>query len=144
MGTVKPVRVALYTRQDGRGSDDPLARLRQYAASQGWHVVQEFVDRGGNGHGSGRLAWRQLMQLVSSPTKQIDAVLVGDVGQAFDNVQEGARTLARCHRHGVTFRSFAEPLIDTARYSSGELAALAETWAALERAGERSRDRPLL
>jgi hypothetical protein len=140
--TQTPLRVALYVRQNGRG-DEAVTRLRDYATSQGWRVVREFVDRGGNGNGEGRMAWRELMQLVSSPARKIDAVLVGGVGQAFDSVQEGARTLARCHRHGVTFRSYAEPLIDTARYSTGELAALAETWAALERAGGRSRDQPL-
>ena len=46
------IRVALYSRVSTNHGQDPemqMRELREYADRRGWHIVEEYIDRGVSG-----------------------------------------------------------------------------------------------
>ena len=97
---------------DGRqDADNQLVELRRFAESQGWQIVQEYVD-----HESGGRATRKGFQRMFADARQrrFDVLLFW----ALDRLtREGASAtlqyLTQLDSYGVGFRSLTESFLDS-------------------------------
>ena len=118
---VRSVRVALYARvstperktrtaTDGstRPEQDPevqLTRLREYAASRGWVIVEEYVDRVSGSTGR-RPQWEQLLQ--DAHRRRFDTVAIWKLDRAARSVSHLVRSCEVFGALGVDFVSLTE------------------------------------
>jgi DNA invertase Pin-like site-specific DNA recombinase len=73
-------RVAVYSRVSTNDGQDPelqLRELREYTASRGWTIVQEYTDVGYSGSKDSRPALNRLM--ADAHQRKFDAVLVWNI-----------------------------------------------------------------
>ncbi len=129
-------RVAIYGRtssSDGRQEvENQLGELRRFAAARGLEIVGEYVDRESGSHAD-RPEFRRLFE--DAAQCRFDVVLFW----ALDRLtREGAREtlqyLNRLGEHGVGFRSFCEPYLDSCGVFKDAIIAILGTIAKQERA----------
>ena len=110
-----PLRVALYLRvstTNGQETDNQRRQLRQFCQSQGWAIRCEYEDHE-SGSRPDRTEFRRLMQ--DATVRKWDLL----VFWALDRfTREGTlatlKYLELLEGHGVRWRSFTEPWIDSA------------------------------
>jgi DNA invertase Pin-like site-specific DNA recombinase len=109
------MQVALYarvsTRDKGQDTENQLAQLRAFAASQHWTVVHEYVDRATGKH-SDREQFQRLFEDASR--RNFDLVLFWSLDRfSREGVLETLHHLQRLAQHGVGYRSFTEQYLDS-------------------------------
>jgi DNA invertase Pin-like site-specific DNA recombinase len=104
-------RVVLYSRVSTNHGQDPelqLRELREYAASRGWKIVQEYVDQGVSGSKDSRPALNRLMS--DAHQRKIDAVLVWKLDRFGRSLRHLVNALAELEALGVAFVSLRDNL----------------------------------
>ena len=114
---MKKLRCVLYARvstRKERGLQNPenqLRQLREFAASQNWEVVTEFID-----HESGAKSDRPqfLAMMTAASKRQFDVLLFWSVDRfSREGIVPVLTNLKRLSSYGVKYRSYQEPFIDT-------------------------------
>ena len=109
------MRAALYarvsTRDRGQDVANQLEQLRQFAASQNWTVVHEYIDRA-SGKRSDREQFQKLF--VDASQRRFDLVLFWSLDRfSREGVLETLQHLQRLTQYGVNWRSFTEQYLDS-------------------------------
>src|SRR5215813_1385946 len=109
------MRAALYarvsTRDKGQDTENQLAQLRQFAASQGWQIVREYIDRKTAKH-SDREQFQELFADASQ--RKFDVVLFWSLDRfSREGVLETLQHLERLTQYGANWRSFTEQYLDS-------------------------------
>jgi DNA invertase Pin-like site-specific DNA recombinase len=109
------MNVALYarvsTRDKGQDTENQLSQLRAFAATQGWTVVHEYVDRVTGKH-SDREQFQRLFKDASQ--RKFDLVLFWSLDRfSREGVLETLNHLQRLSAYGVGYRSFTEQYLDS-------------------------------
>src|SRR5215813_2539495 len=109
------MRAALYarvsTRDKGQDTENQLAQLRHFAASQGWQIVREYIDRKTAKH-SGRQQFQKMFADASQ--RKFDVVLFWSLDRfSREGVLETLQHLERLTQYGVNWRSFTEQYLDS-------------------------------
>jgi DNA invertase Pin-like site-specific DNA recombinase len=109
------VRTAIYARvstKDGRqNSENQLRQLREFATSQGWTVVHEYVDRA-----SGKRSDREQFQkmFVAASRREFDCLIFWSLDRlSREGTVETLNHLTRLTGYGVNYRSFTEQYLDS-------------------------------
>ena len=109
------MKVALYARvstKDGRqDTENQLRQLRAFAATQGWTITREFVDRA-----SGKRSDRDQFQMmfVAASKREFDCLLFWSLDRfSREGTVETLNYLQRLGSYGVGFRSFTELYLDS-------------------------------
>jgi DNA invertase Pin-like site-specific DNA recombinase len=108
-------RVALYarvsTKDKGQDTANQLVQLRQFAATQNWTIVKEYVDHATGKH-SEREQFQQLFQDASQ--RHFDLVLFWSLDRfSREGVRETLNHLQMLSSYGCGFRSFTEQYLDS-------------------------------
>jgi DNA invertase Pin-like site-specific DNA recombinase len=109
------LQVALYarvsTRDKGQNTENQLAQLRAFAASQNWTVTREYVDKATGKH-SDREQFQRLFEDASQ--RKFDLVLFWSLDRfSREGVLETLHHLQRLAQYGVGYRSFTEQYLDS-------------------------------
>jgi DNA invertase Pin-like site-specific DNA recombinase len=107
------MQVALYarvsTRDKGQDNENQLLQLRVFAASQGWTVVHEYVDRATGKHGD-----REQFKRLFEDASRRHLVLFWSLDRfSREGVLETLHHLQRLAQYGVGYRSFTEQYLDS-------------------------------
>jgi DNA invertase Pin-like site-specific DNA recombinase len=129
------IRVAIYarvsTKDKGQDTENQLAQLRAFAATQGWAVYREFVD-----HESGGKSDRTEFQamFVDASQRKFDLLLFWALDRlSREGVLETLQHLNRLTAYGIGFRSFAEQYFDSCGVFKDAVIAIMATLAKQER-----------
>jgi len=104
-------RVAVYSRVSTNHGQDPelqLRELREYAASRGLTIIQEYTDVGFSGSKDSRPALNQLM--ADASRRKFDAVLVWKLDRFGRSLRHLVNALAELEALGLTFVSLRDNL----------------------------------
>jgi DNA invertase Pin-like site-specific DNA recombinase len=109
------MRIALYARVSKRYSrqdtENQLVQLRQFAQTQQWNVVHEYVDRATAKH-SDREQFQRLFEDASQ--RKFDLVLFWSLDRfSREGVKATLDHLERLSGYGVGYRSFTEQYLDS-------------------------------
>ena len=109
------MNVALYgrvsTKDKGQDTENQLSQLRAFAATQGWTVVHEYVDRATGKH-SDREQFQRMFKDASQ--RKFDLVLFWSLDRfSREGVLETLNHLQRLAAYGVGYRSFTEQYLDS-------------------------------
>jgi DNA invertase Pin-like site-specific DNA recombinase len=106
------LKVALYARvSTSNGHQDPelqLRELREYAASRGWKIVEEYNDRGVSGSKVSRPALNNLM--TDAGQRKFDIVLVWKLDRFGRSLRHLVNALAELEALGIAFVSLRDNL----------------------------------
>lgn len=109
------MKVAIYARvstKDGRqDTENQLRQLRQFAATQNWTIVHEFVDRA-----SGKRGDREQFQKMfgAASRREFDILLFWSLDRlSREGTVETLNHLQRLTGYGVNYRSFTEQYLDS-------------------------------
>src|SRR5271168_3150014 len=109
------MRVAIYARvstKDGRqDTDNQLRPLREFAKSQDWIIVHEYVDRA-----SGKRGDREQFQrmFTAASRREFDVLLFWSLDRlSREGTVETLNHLQRLTGYGVNYRSFTEQYLDS-------------------------------
>src|SRR6202521_333350 len=104
-------RVAVYSRVSNTHGDNPdlqLRELREYTASRGLTIVQEYTDVGYSGSKESRPALNQLM--ADARRRRFDAVLVWKLDRFGRSLRHLVNALAELEALGLSFISLRDNL----------------------------------
>src|ERR1700674_3592321 len=104
-------RVAVYSRVSTHHGQDPelqLRELREYTASRGLTIVQEYTDVGHSGSKESRPALNQLM--ADARRRRFDAVLVWKLDRFGRSLRHLVNALAELEALGLSFISLRDNL----------------------------------
>jgi DNA invertase Pin-like site-specific DNA recombinase len=109
------MRIALYarvsTKDKGQDTENQLVQLREFARTQGWTVIQEYVDRITGKH-SDREEFKKLFADASQ--RKFDSVVFWSLDRfSREGVRETLNHLELLSRYGVGYRSFTEQYLDS-------------------------------
>jgi DNA invertase Pin-like site-specific DNA recombinase len=109
------MKAALYarvsTKDKRQDNENQLEQLRAFAASQGWTVLREYVDRATGKH-SDREQFQRLFEAASR--REFDVVLFWSLDRfSREGVLETLHHLQRLAQYGVGYRSFTEQYLDS-------------------------------
>src|SRR3954454_10013601 len=109
------LRASLYprvsTKDKRQDTANQLDQLRQFSATQGWTIVQEYVDRATGKH-SDREQFQQMF--LDASQRKFDVVLFWSLGRfSREGVRETLNHLERLASYGVGYRSFTEQYLDS-------------------------------
>lgn len=109
------MQAALYarvsTRDKGQDTENRLVQLRAFAASQGWTITREYIDRATGKH-SDREQFQRLFEDASR--RKFDLVLFWSLDRfSREGVLETLNHLQRLAQYGVGYRSFTEQYLDS-------------------------------
>jgi DNA invertase Pin-like site-specific DNA recombinase len=109
------MRIALYARVSKKtgtqDTENQLAQLREFAKTQGWTVVHEYVDRATGKH-SDREQFQRMFKDASQ--RKFDLVLFWSLDRfSREGVLETLNHLQRLAAAGVGYRSFTEQYLDS-------------------------------
>jgi DNA invertase Pin-like site-specific DNA recombinase len=109
------MNVALYgrvsTKDKGQDTENQLSQLQAFAATQGWTVVYEYVDRATGKH-SDREQFQRMFKDASQ--RKFDLVLFWSLDRfSREGVLETLNHLQRLAAYGVGYRSFTEQYLDS-------------------------------
>ena len=115
MATHSITRTALYarisTRDKGQEVENQLAQLREFAARQGWTVVNEFIDRE-SGSTPDRKQFRAMFTAASQ--HKFDVLLFWSLDRlSREGVLDTLQHLNRLTSYRVNYRSFTEQYFDS-------------------------------
>ncbi len=109
------MRTAIYARvstKDGRqDTENQLRQLREFAGTQGWTVVHEYVDRA-----SGKRGDREEFQkmFAAASRREFDCLLFWSLDRlSREGTVETLNHLERLTDYGVNYRSFTEQYLDS-------------------------------
>jgi DNA invertase Pin-like site-specific DNA recombinase len=109
------MRAAIYARvsaKDGRqDAENQLRQLRMFADTQGWIVIQEYVDRA-----SGKRGDREQFQRMfeSASRREFDCLLFWSLDRlSREGTVETLNHLQRLTSYGINYRSFTEQYLDS-------------------------------
>jgi len=109
------MRTAIYARvstKDGRqDAENQLRQLREFASTQGWTVVHEYVDRA-----SGKRDDREQFQkmLTAASKREFDCLLFWSLDRlSREGTVKTLNHLERLTGYGVNYRSFTEQYLDS-------------------------------
>lgn len=112
---MKTTNVAIYsrvsTKDKGQDTENQLRQLREFAKTQGWSVLAEYVD-----HASGKRSDREQFQEMFSAAsrREFDIVLFWSLDRfSREGVYETLRHLQRLTACGVGYRTFTEQYLDS-------------------------------
>lgn len=128
------IRVALYARTSTLHGQDPgvqLGELRQLAATRGWHVVEEHVDRGVSGVRDRRPALDRL--LAGAQRGEFEVVLTWKLDRLGRSLPHLLQLLGQLDAWGVQLVSARDPGIDTTTPTGRLLTQLLGAFAQFER-----------
>ena len=99
------------TRDKGQDFSNQLIALREFAAKQGWHIYQQYVDQV-TGSTDERPAFQQMFQDASQ--RRFDVLLFWSLDRlSREGVLETLQHLQRLTSYGVAWRSFTEQYLDS-------------------------------
>jgi len=99
------------TRDRGQDFTNQLIALREFAAKQGWHVHQQYVDQV-SGSTDERPAFQRMFQEASQ--RKFDVLLFWSLDRlSREGVLETLQHLQRLTSYGVAWRSFTEQYLDS-------------------------------
>ena len=129
------MRAALYarisTKDKGQEIENQLRQLREFAASQGWTVCREFVDRE-TGSTDDRAEFQSMFQEASQ--RKFDVLLFWALDRlSREGVLETLQHLNRLTSYGVGYRSFTEQYFDSCGIFKDAVIAIIATVAKQER-----------
>jgi DNA invertase Pin-like site-specific DNA recombinase len=109
------MRTALYarvsTKDKGQDTENQLRQLRQFAATQGWTITAEYVDRA-TGKRSDRVQFQKMFAAASR--REFDVLLFWSLDRlSREGVVETLNHLQRLSSYGVNYRSFTEQYLDS-------------------------------
>ena len=109
------MRTAIYARvstKDGRqDTENQLRQLRDFAASQDWKVIHEYVDRA-SGKRSDRDEFQKMFAAASR--REFDCLLFWSLDRlSREGTVETLNHLQRLTSYGVNYRSFTEQYLDS-------------------------------
>ena len=109
------MKTALYARvstKDGRqDTENQLRQLRDFAATQNWTIVHEYVDRA-SGKRSDREQFQNMFDAASR--REFDVLLFWSLDRlSREGTVETLNHLQRLTSYGVNYRSFAELYLDS-------------------------------
>jgi DNA invertase Pin-like site-specific DNA recombinase len=109
------MKTAIYARvstKDGRqDTENQLRQLRTFAATQGWTVVHEYVDRA-----SGKRGDREQFQKMfgAASRREFDCLLFWSLDRlSREGTVKTLNHLERLNGYGVNYRSFTEQYLDS-------------------------------
>jgi DNA invertase Pin-like site-specific DNA recombinase len=109
------MRTAIYARvstKDGRqDTENQLRQLRQFAGTQNWTIVSEYVDRA-----SGKRGDREQFQkmFAAASRREFDVLLFWSLDRlSREGTVETLNHLQRLTGYGVDYRSFTEQYLDS-------------------------------
>jgi DNA invertase Pin-like site-specific DNA recombinase len=109
------MKSAIYARvstKDGRqDSENQLRQLREFAATQGWTIIHEYVDKA-----SGKRGDRDqfLKMFAAASRREFDVLLFWSLDRlSREGVVETLNYLQRLTGYGVNYRSFTEQYLDS-------------------------------
>jgi DNA invertase Pin-like site-specific DNA recombinase len=109
------MRCALYarvsTKDKGQDTENQLAQLRQFCETQGWSVVNEYVDRA-----TGKTSYREQFQRLfrDASQRRFDTVLFWSLDRfSREGVRDTLNHLERLTSYRVNWRSFTEQYLDS-------------------------------
>ena len=109
------MKTAIYARvstKDGRqDAENQLKQLRTFAATQGWEIVHEYVDKA-----SGKRGDRDQFQkmFAAASRREFDIVLFWSLDRlSREGTVETLNHLQRLTGYGVNYRSFTEQYLDS-------------------------------
>ena len=128
-------RAAVYARvstADGRQeAENQLLQLRQFAETQGWEVVREYVDQE-SGSRPDRVEFRRLFDDASR--REFDVVLFWSLDRfTREGSLETLQYLNLLGSYGVSFRSFTEAYLDSCGFFKEAIIAILGAIAKQER-----------
>lgn len=108
-------RIALYarvsTKDKRQDTENQLAQLRQFAATQNWTIAHEYVDRATGKH-SDREQFKKMFADASQ--RKFDSVLFWSLDRfSREGVRETLNHLELLSSYGVGYRSFTEQYLDS-------------------------------
>jgi DNA invertase Pin-like site-specific DNA recombinase len=129
------MRIAIYgrvsTKDKGQEVENQLVQLREFAATQGWQIIREYVDHE-TGSKSDRAQFQQMFQDASQ--RRFDLVLFWAVDRlSREGVLQTLNYLNRLTSYGVEYRSFSEPYFDSCGIFKDVVIAIMATVAKQER-----------
>jgi DNA invertase Pin-like site-specific DNA recombinase len=112
----QPKIVAVYarvsTKDKGQDTENQLAQLRAFAASQGWVVGGEYIDHASGKNASGRLEFQRLFE--DAAQRKFDLVLFWALDRfSREGVLATLQYLQRLSGYGIGYRSFTEGYLDS-------------------------------
>ena len=109
------MKTALYarvsTKDKGQDTENQLRQLRGFAATQGWKIIAEYVDRA-----SGKRGDREQFQrmFAAASRREFDILLFWSLDRlSREGVFETLNHLQRLTSYGVNYRSFTEQYLDS-------------------------------
>ena len=109
------MKTAIYARvstKDGRqDAENQLKQLRTFAATQGWEIVHEYVDKA-----SGKRGDRDQFQkmFTAASKRQFDCLLFWSLDRlSREGTVKTLNHLERLNGYGVNYRSFTEQYLDS-------------------------------
>jgi len=90
-----------------------LRALREYANSNGYQVVREFVDEAEMGRTTARPAFREMVSLTRQPQKPYEVILVWKYSRFARSREDSIVYKAMLRKNGVQVVSINEPFDDT-------------------------------
>jgi DNA invertase Pin-like site-specific DNA recombinase len=134
------MKVALYARvsldegKEDRRYQEPenqLVPLREWAASRGWEVFGEFVDRG-SGADPNRPEFRRMMQ--AAMMRQFTCIVVWRLDRfSRETMSQVVGRIQKLRERGVGIMSYMETWLDTEdKNPIGEVVLAVMAWAAAE------------
>jgi DNA invertase Pin-like site-specific DNA recombinase len=109
------MRIALYarvsTKDKGQDTENQLRQLREFAASQKWTIVHEYVDKA-----SGKRSDREQFQkmFAAASRREFDILLFWSLDRlSREGTVETLNHLQRLSSYGVNYRSFTEQYLDS-------------------------------
>ena len=105
----RKTRIALYSRVSTLHGQDPemqLRELREYAASRGWEITDEYTDLGISGSKDSRPALNRLM--FDAHQRKFDGILVWKLDRFARSLKHLVNALAEFEALGVAFVSLRD------------------------------------
>jgi DNA invertase Pin-like site-specific DNA recombinase len=109
------MKTAIYARvstKDGRqDTENQLRQLRDFAATQKWTVIHEYVDRASGKHGD-REQFQKMFAAASR--REFDCLLFWSLDRlSREGTVKTLNHLERLNGYGVNYRSFTEQYLDS-------------------------------
>jgi len=109
------MKTALYarvsTKDKGQDTENQLVQLRAFAATQGWDIVHEYIDKA-TGKRSDREQFQKMFAAASR--REFDVLLFWSLDRlSREGTVETLNHLQRLNSYGVNYRSFTEQYLDS-------------------------------
>src|ERR1700675_159217 len=99
------------TRDRGQETENQLAQLRTFAATQGWTVFREYIDHESGAHDS-RPQFQQMFK--DGSQRKFDTVVFWSLDRlSREGVLATLQHLQRLTSYGIGYRSFTEQYLDS-------------------------------